>query len=454
VFCKEPRFSKQVVTEYTFEHASTTPYVIMPFIFEPGREQLFKFTILSDDRDDDGEPDFFFQEVKPSEDWKRTTILDAFHRGGKGNPLKKYNLEFQGDKGTSGGDPLDAGCAKTWTKNSQFQLTLFGETRVFIFLEARNVKTDMRDVEGLQTEPDYPTMGFHVCKGKGYHQLLGGEGGEELPEVLFTAPAKFGDGVYLELGTLSPLADKYVIIPFADEPGVEYEWCLTLYTDVDVDCEKIDPNKVLPPCIQCTDPRSYAKVTKKLSTLEAKYAQLMKKEAKLKAANKFGKPRDMAAYAAQQMKQQEEAIGAVKAAERQQASSSSVQLPPALPGESSVDRLFRAAAGGDGLVSRADAELFRRYCKDVHVDAEGKVATSDMAAATAAVARAREEQQRAFEARQAQFNRELQESAEELRTLMETVRVARETRGRADASSRPQGGRAAAKARKARSKSP
>ena len=34
------------------------PYVIMPFIFEPGREQLFRFTMLSDDRDDDGEPDF------------------------------------------------------------------------------------------------------------------------------------------------------------------------------------------------------------------------------------------------------------------------------------------------------------------------------------------------------------------------------------------------------------
>ena len=56
---------------------------------------------------------------------------DAFHRGGKGNPLKKYNLEYQADKGTAGG-PLDG---PTWTKNSQFQLSLFGDTRVFVFLE-------------------------------------------------------------------------------------------------------------------------------------------------------------------------------------------------------------------------------------------------------------------------------------------------------------------------------
>merc|ERR1719487_2969347 len=74
VFTKEPRFSKKVITEYTFEEASTTPYVLMPFIFEPGREQLFKFTILSDDRDDDGEPDFFFQEIKKHEDWKHIMI--------------------------------------------------------------------------------------------------------------------------------------------------------------------------------------------------------------------------------------------------------------------------------------------------------------------------------------------------------------------------------------------
>ena len=34
-------------------------------VFEAGREALFKLTILSDDRDDDGVPDFGFSEVTP-----------------------------------------------------------------------------------------------------------------------------------------------------------------------------------------------------------------------------------------------------------------------------------------------------------------------------------------------------------------------------------------------------
>ena len=41
----------QVLAEYTFEEASDTPYILLPYMFEPGREALFKLTIISDDRD-------------------------------------------------------------------------------------------------------------------------------------------------------------------------------------------------------------------------------------------------------------------------------------------------------------------------------------------------------------------------------------------------------------------
>ena len=51
-------------------------------MFEPGRESLFKLTILSDDRDDDGQADFGFQEIKPEEDWRKTTLRDSWSRGG------------------------------------------------------------------------------------------------------------------------------------------------------------------------------------------------------------------------------------------------------------------------------------------------------------------------------------------------------------------------------------
>ena len=60
----------------------------------------------------------------------------------------------------------------SWARNWQFQLTLNQPTRVFVFLELLEVKTDMRDVEGLQTEPDYPTVGFAVLPGRGNHVLL------------------------------------------------------------------------------------------------------------------------------------------------------------------------------------------------------------------------------------------------------------------------------------------
>ena len=72
------------------------------------------------------------------------------------------------------------------------------------------MKTDMRDVEGLQTEPDYPTVGFVVCKGRGNHTKL--DTSKPL-EILFTKELKRGDGVYLELGALDAIDDRYVLIP-------------------------------------------------------------------------------------------------------------------------------------------------------------------------------------------------------------------------------------------------
>lgn len=89
VYQKEPRFSRQVVAEFTFEQASETPYVLLPFIFEPGREALFKLSILSDDRDDDGEPDFGFQAreegVGRSVRWGRVRLRSGeVGRGGEG----------------------------------------------------------------------------------------------------------------------------------------------------------------------------------------------------------------------------------------------------------------------------------------------------------------------------------------------------------------------------------
>ena len=128
----------QVITEYTFEEASDTPYVLLPFMFEPGREALFKLTILSDDRDDDGIPDFGFQDVKPEDDWRRTTLNDSWSRGGGGNPL--------GSENTAGGLVDDSGMwldekgEPLWLHNWQFQISLEQRSRCFVFLELLEVR--------------------------------------------------------------------------------------------------------------------------------------------------------------------------------------------------------------------------------------------------------------------------------------------------------------------------
>ena len=75
----------------------------MPFLFEPGREEIFRFTILCDDQEDDGIPDFGFQEVKPEEDWKRYTLHDSWSRGGEGNQL--------GPEPSAGGDDGTVNCS-------------------------------------------------------------------------------------------------------------------------------------------------------------------------------------------------------------------------------------------------------------------------------------------------------------------------------------------------------
>ncbi|KAL1518789.1 hypothetical protein AB1Y20_003072 [Prymnesium parvum] len=270
VFVKEPRFTRQVITEYTFEEASDVPYILLPFMFEPGREALFKLTILSDDRDDDGIPDFGFQDVKPEDDWRRTTLNDSWSMGGSGNPLGT-------DKSAGGpvvaASPLLDNGEPEWCRNWQFQITLEQRSRCFVFLELLEVVTDMRTREGLQTEPDYKTVGFIVCKGRGNHIPL--QGPTENLEVLATAELKKGDGVYLELGYLEPDEDRYVVIPYTDQPGVEHKYAITLYSDYDHVFEKINPRLN---CEVCTNPNGIGRVQDQLETLSRLLKRISNKE--------------------------------------------------------------------------------------------------------------------------------------------------------------------------------
>lgn len=68
------------------------------------------------------------QEVKPEEDWKRTTLTNSWSNGGQGNPF--------GEEVTAGGEMGGA----SWPKNRQYQISLQTETRCFLFLELLEVR--------------------------------------------------------------------------------------------------------------------------------------------------------------------------------------------------------------------------------------------------------------------------------------------------------------------------
>ena len=338
VYVKEPRFTRQVIAEYTFEHPSPTPYILLPYMFEPGREALFRFTILSDDRDDDGQADFGFQEIKPEQDWKHTTLQDSWSRGGGGNPL--------GDEPSAGGPPsLDpappaSADAPAWTTNWQFQITVSTRTRCFVFLEPRNIQTDMREVEGLQPEPNYPTVGFWVCSGEGDHIKL--EGAKPL-EKLFEAPARRGDGVYLEF-VLEPNENKYVVIPYMEQPGTEHKYALTLYTDKEHLFEKIVPKSHAMDCVKCGNPTALARVLGKLDVLEAKYRALRDKEALLMQRGLLGS-------------------GA--------------------PQQTAAQRAFAAAdTNKDGKVDKEEFDRFRQHFQQADTDGDGVITEAELAAYT------------------------------------------------------------------------
>ncbi len=140
-----------------------------------------------------------------------------------------------------------------------------------MFLELRDIDYDMRDKAGLQTEPEWLTVGFVLCKGEGDHVKLD----HAEPEILQTAKLRRGDGQWLDIGYLDPDGgDKYVIIPYVDTPGVEHKFALTLYTDLEHKFEKIIPRLCLVDCVQCGSRSGLARVFDKLANLEDKCAEM------------------------------------------------------------------------------------------------------------------------------------------------------------------------------------
>lgn len=173
----EPRFARKIVTEVLLE-PDATPYLIRPYLATPGRESDFSLVVLSDDKNDDGVPDFAFAYVDGADNWRRTWLVDGWEKETAGGPLS----------------------GSTWDISPQFQLTVREQrTRVFIGLELLDSDVDARDEAGMQDVwARLPTVQLAVCEGKGKNVALGAADG---PKVLYAKRSKepYPDGLMLEV---------------------------------------------------------------------------------------------------------------------------------------------------------------------------------------------------------------------------------------------------------------
>jgi len=223
----EPMFKRKVVASVVLE-PDDTPYILRPFCANPGRESTFQLVVLSDDKDDDGKPDFEFEFIDEADNWKHTWLTDEW------------------DAETAGGPLSSAG----WDVGPQFQLEIKEpRTRVFLALELVDVDRDGRDEAGIQDLADaFAQVQVAVCEGKGKNVRLAAA---DVPRVLYTAKSKeaYPDGCILEIPMDGlPRSDKpYIVLPFTTQPGVRHKFAISCYTNYTHEFSKVNPE----PCNLC-----------------------------------------------------------------------------------------------------------------------------------------------------------------------------------------------------------
>ena len=151
-----------------------------------------------------------------------------------------------------------------------------------------------------------------------------------------------------------------MLIPYTDVPGVEHEYALTIYTDVALEIERIDPSKVFS-CTECTNAKCYHRMVKKLEKLEAKYALVEGMEAEVRRREYFGKPKVPSAAAAPPPPT------AAAAAAPPAAAAARPRLGGPLPADLRQDEMAahreffgRADTDGDGRITGEDAQGYGR----------------------------------------------------------------------------------------------
>lgn len=209
----DPRYDRRVSLELELE-PSPVPYVVLPYLTEPGAEAPFTLSLLCDAKDDaTGAPAFSFEPVRPATDWHTSRVTAPWSAA----PTPPTTTQF--------------------FDNLQLRLALKQRGHVFVFVETLGVARDTRTTEGLQEAPAYPAIGFVLADataGGGVPVPAGPL--RELPATALNMPAEARDGVWYE-ATLEP-SEAHVIIPYLGEehagapPSAELQLCVTVYSDV------------------------------------------------------------------------------------------------------------------------------------------------------------------------------------------------------------------------------
>jgi len=203
----EPRIGRRNTVELLLE-PSETPYVLVPYAESDGYEANFQLTVLSDDREDDGKPDFGLQPLRPATDWHSTRLTIPLERVARLPGAVGAHLPFR--LGGGGGDGADKG-------------------RVFAFADIIGLASDMRAQAGMQTSRQYPALGAAIAPiAAGVAPLT------TLPSGAIAQPPTEADGI--SFGAELPSLTPHAFVPCISESGVATlanapQVVLTLYSD-------------------------------------------------------------------------------------------------------------------------------------------------------------------------------------------------------------------------------
>lgn len=260
----EPRVGRRISLDLLLPPAEV-PYVLVPYCVTAGYESPFLLTILSDDRDDDGKPDFGLEPLRAATDWHVLRSVAPWDRAGlpPGTPGFQNGLQL---KFSLGGDRPTA-----------------PKGRVFAFVDTIGLTADMRTQHGLQAAPQYPAIGMGLAPSAGGPTPLA-----DLPADAHLQSPVPRDGVSfgaeLEVGpahVLAPFLAEGEAAALAARGGAMPQLVVTLYSELPIRlADAFDESEGAPDCLDpcgcdtCTAggkrrPSPYMHVLSKMERLEA-----------------------------------------------------------------------------------------------------------------------------------------------------------------------------------------